>query len=1104
MNKSDYRLEADGRFVIRDYNNQKPFSNFLPGIAGLHGIPMWAFYVNRGQGIASFGTRNKDGAILEFFPANKAYQMTPSMGFRTFIKYRVLDSSKAAVLFHEPFFPRASADGGQNQVLEVSSHEFSVSDFDPSSGLRSSAVYFTLPEEPLAALVREFTLTNESRKTLEIDLLDGLPSVTPYGMNEFLVKHMSRTIEAWMTTENFEKKAPFFRLRVDATDRPEVEVIREGNFYFSLLEAKGSAIELLEPVVDPAKVFGERLDFSSPVVFRGHAFRESLAGQVTENKTPCAFSAASFALSPGASVKIRSYFGQARDLETLGHLVARAKKAGFGEAKRRQNDEMIRRIKSGIFTVTASSAYDLYCGQTYLDNMLRGGMPVCLWEGRKPLVYYVYSRKHGDLERDYNQFLVEPAYFAQGNGNYRDVNQNRRSDVWFWPFVGDTNIRTFLNLIQLDGFNPLVVRGDDFCLTRRPQEALKTIQNFCGLKNADAVFQYLKKPFKLGDLLAYLEGHSYLTAAVFSDFLKAMLPFLSAQARADHGEGFWVDHWMYGLDLIEGYLSLYPENAARLLWGDKDYMFYDSDHTVRARSEKYSLNTSGQVRQFKSVVRDEEKSLLIGSRAQQASWVRTRYGKGEIYHTTLWVKLLCLFANKLSSLDAQGTGIEMEADKPSWYDALNGLPGLLGSSLPETFELKRLAVFLIQRMDELALPAKSTVAAPEELYDFILGLDRLLEKNFRQKTRGKDFEFWDHATSLRENYRARTRLGVSGRQKNITFTKIRLFLEHGREKIQVGIEKSFDPKSGLYPTYFENEVTKFKTVKTKEKTRVVPRSFSQKPLPFFLEGPVHALKVEKDAEKRRALVRAVRESALYDKKLGMYRVNTGLEGASLEVGRARVFKRGWLENESVWLHMEYKWLLEMLKSGMTEEFFSDFKKALVPFQPAERYGRSVLENSSFIVSSAFSDTSLHGAGFVARLSGSTAEFLNIWLLMNVGKRPFSFNQGKKLELRFEPCLPSFLFLNQAVSRVYFAPDGKETQAHVPKNALAFLFLGKTLVVYHNPKRMDTFGKNRVWPKKIKLSDKKAKLAEFEGGIIPDPWARRVRDEKISRIDIELG
>ncbi|MDD5595885.1 MAG: hypothetical protein PHY94_06560, partial [Candidatus Omnitrophica bacterium] len=74
--KPKYYLNSQGEFVIENYNFAKPLANFFPGIAGKYGIPMWVFYVNRGQAISSFGTRDKDHSILEFFPANKSWQFT--------------------------------------------------------------------------------------------------------------------------------------------------------------------------------------------------------------------------------------------------------------------------------------------------------------------------------------------------------------------------------------------------------------------------------------------------------------------------------------------------------------------------------------------------------------------------------------------------------------------------------------------------------------------------------------------------------------------------------------------------------------------------------------------------------------------------------------------------------------------------------------------------------------------------------------------------------------------------------------------------------------------------------------------------------------------
>ena len=176
----------------------------------------------------------------------------------------------------------------------------------------------------------------------------------------------------------------------------------------------------------------------------------------------------------------------------------------------------------------------------------------------------------------------------------------------------------------------------------------------------------------------------------------------------------------------------------------------------------------------------------------------------------------------------------------------------------------------------------------------------------------------------------------------------------------------------------------------------------------------------------------------------------------------------------------------------------------MPFQSAERYGRSILENSSFIVSSVFPDASLRGTGFVARLSGSTAEFLNMWLLMNVGKRPFFLGPDGKISLRFEPHLPEFLFTQKEIVRVFVEKDGSERAVKVPKDSVAFMFLGKTLVTYHNPRRLDTFGKLRASVKKIALHEPRGRVTEFKGDTVPSPFSLRVRDEFIPKIDIELG
>jgi hypothetical protein len=1091
ISKSDYELKSDGRFVIHHYNQKRPFSNFLPGIAGLDGTPLWVFYVNRGQGIASFGTKNKDNAILEFFPANKAYQNTTTLGFRTFLKI----TRHGKTHFYEPF--RENVEPGAHSVdqsMEISSDRLVIRDIHKSLGLEVTVTYFTVPGEPLAALAREVEFKNISHETLELEVLDGLPLINPYGMNEFFIKSMSRTIEAWMVVENLEKQAPFFKLKVDAADSSEVKMVQAGNFCFYLDDSK-----LLDVIVDPQAIFGSVLDFSSPKVFRQNDSFKFPKNQISENKTPCAFGFLKCKIAPAKAKTLRSFFGHASSAQDLRRYVSRASGRNYLSEKSAQNQNLIDSIKDRMWTVTSLPAYDFYCGQTYLDNVMRGGMPVRIGSKDRGLWLYVYSRKHGDLERDYNRFLVEPSYLAQGDGNYRDVNQNRRSDTWFEPGVGDANIRTFLNFIQLDGFNPLVIKPSIFHLKRSPKTA-KVLKKYLGGKNASEAEAFLSRPFGLGEFFRFLNEKQSLKFSRFEQLAAELSDCLVQEEKAEHGEGFWVDHWTYNLDLIESYLSIFPENRKKILLDMREYTFYDDDHRVVPRAEKYFLKEKGAIRQYRAVIADKEKAGLLMSRDKNPCAVRTRGGRGEIYTTNLFVKLLCLFTNKLSSLDPQGVGIEMEADKPSWYDALNGLPGILGSSLPETFELKRLAIFMVGAIDDLGLDLKSTESLPAELYEFVATMAAALEKTLSSKN-SKPFEFWETAASAREEFRRRTFFGLSGKEKKMTLGQIKIYLEHAREKIEMGLEKAFDKDKKIFPTYFENTPERFQKTK---KGQIVLSSFSQKALPLFLEGPVHALKVERDPLKKRELFRAVRASGLYDSALSMYKVNDSLRGVSLEIGRACVFAPGWLENESIWLHMEYKWLLEVLKAGMTDEFFEDFKKTLVCFQDSARYGRSILENSSFIVSSAFGDPQLHGGGFVARLSGSTAEFLSMWLLMNVGKRPFSLGPDGKLCLRFEPNLPGFLFTRQEVQRTWISKSGEPIKIKVPKDSLAFVFLGKTIVRYHNPNRLSTFGKNRVLVRKITLISPRGERMEFKGDVVPSPWAQRVRDGLVPKIDIELG
>jgi hypothetical protein len=1080
---SQYQLNPDGSFVINDYNHSKPFSNFFPGVAGIWGIPMWVFYVNRGQGFASFGIESKDRAIVEFQPANKAYRLTTTQGFRTFLKVGSGKNQK----FYEPFQNNAASPFKTTQQMTVTSHDLTIEEVNRTLGLKITVNYFTLPEEPYAGLVRRVKIENLSSKTLSIQMIDGLPALIPYGMKDWLCKNMSRTVEAWVKVTNVGKKAPYYQLNVEVADTPQVTHISEGNFYFAF-DAAG---KLLDPIVDPVGVFGHATDFLIPEEFLKKDKFSVPQEQFTSNRTPSALSHAQFSLKGRGSKEFISIVGFAHEIGELNRVVKQAVKRSFIDDKARRNKELIEEIKQMCFTASSSTAFNHYCGQTFLDNVLRGGLPVSLKTAGGAVAFNVYSRKHGDLERDYNFFMLAPTYLSQGNGNFRDVNQNRRNDVWFNADVKDTAIVNFFSLSQADGYNPLIVRGMMFS-THDSKTAGELVERNIEGAQSEKIKELLINGFMPGELLRAISKHELKLKCSPIDFLTNVLGHCQKQELSDHGEGFWSDHWTYNIDLLESYLAVYPEQLREVLIDKKAFSFFFNNHYVLPRDQRYMLTKYG-VRQYHSVVEKEGETQA----KKKGFKLRVKNGQGEVYHTTLMAKMLCLIANKAATLDPSGIGIEMEGDKPNWYDALNGLPGLLGSSISETFELKRYAQFLLTALADLKLNGQDTVMVFEELEQLIRELTRALAD-------ADPLNYWKKSNDAKEAYRKSIRLGISGEEKGIAIEDIKKFLNLIVAKTNQGVEKARNGND-LFATYFYHEVLDHETLPQRHHDGpfVRPLSFKRHDLPYFLEGFVHALK-STTREQAQTLYQSIKKSKLYDKKLGMYKVNTDLSSESEEIGRTRIFPSGWLENESIWLHMEYKYLLEILRNGLSQEFYTEIKSALVPFLDPNVYGRSILENSSFIASSAHKDARLHGQGFVARLSGSTAEFLHMWLIMNMGKRPFRLHQGK-LALHLEPVLPADFFIKTPSAFEYMTAHKKSVTLTLPAHTYAFNMIGKMLVVYHNPRRLNTFGPNRAIAQKFELHYAgRSRPVAVTGSMLDDVYARDVRDHKVERIDVHLG
>mmetsp|Transcript_30834 Transcript_30834/g.58526 ORF Transcript_30834/g.58526 Transcript_30834/m.58526 type:complete len:1516 (+) Transcript_30834:418-4965(+) len=1174
--KAEGLFDEMGRYVFEDYDALPTFSNFLPGVAGIYGKPVWSFYVNRGQGISSFGVKSKDFPIMEFHTANNAYQDTPLLGFRTFYQGHRggvgWGKSDGESFLVEPFDPARTRfaqlyssrntqsssssslkknrkDGGKMKIppslvpgaeeaanyptrsMFIGSNEMQIREVDSVHKIETNVSYYTLPEEDFGAFVRRTTIANiddKSDRPLHLSILDGLARIQPVGGKlNYQLKTIGRTLEGWMGVDEADHGTmPFFRMSTEPADSAAVVVEEAGHFCLSYIESDEK--EFLPIVYDTSKVFGRDSSLTRPLGLFDTTIEDIVAGeQYGSAKTSSAFAAArDVIIHPGQSITITTFYGRANSITDVPVIARRIVQGGFARYKLSRARELVKQITEDVETKTGNKLFDGMVQQMYLDNSLRGGVPVLLGEiddisqslsvdeDSRIKVYHLFSRIHGDLERDYNDFVIEPTFFSEGPGNFRDIAQNRRNDVIINPRIGSFNAKLFLTFIQMDGYNPLSVEAVVFTIDDK---------NECDRLAADAVGYadghradrealagvLCSGSWRPGQLAEMLEKQNIFLMRTLPELIDNVAASAKTSPMAVSKDGYWADHWTYYMDLIESYLQIYPDREEKFLY-DELLPYFFSSRVVRPRAKKYVLSRSynGQwhhVRQLHPTFEDSSRLEQMRHYVNDSSgWYKTEahyhHNKGgTIVKSAPIAKLFLLATVKFATRDAYGMGIEYEGGKPGWNDAMNGLVGMLGSGMPESYELKVLLNYLKKAAGKYR---RRVIVVPEELAALIGKITDALDelgdgeyippiqtKTTINKVPSDLFQYWDTVATAREEYRS-DMISLSGRVIEYSSSDVIEIIDRWICQVDLGIARAHtigshgfeggDELLGITPTYFSFNVTKWE--RTGEMSQlghplVNAMEMTVGKFPLFLEGVVRMMKTL-DKEHATSIYNAVKKSGLRDEKLGMYTLSSSLVGQSYDMGRMMAFSPGWLENQSVWTHMSYKYYLELLRKGMYDDFFTEMESGMLPFIHEKNYGRSLLECSSFIASSAFVDPTMRGQGFLPRLSGTTAEFLSMWVLMMVGPSPYFINdETGVLEMQLVPALPFWLFRHDPT-----AVDNKQ-------HSIRFKLFSSIDVVYFLSQPRNLFG---VAPEKYEIGLRDGSKIVVEGPTIPHHLAMNIR------------
>ena len=154
--------------------------------------------------------------------------------------------------------------------------------------------------------------------------------------------------------------------------------------------------QLVDTIYDPMAIYGALTDLTYPEMFIEKTPFKTNMKQRFENYLPCAFGFFKKKISVGKTLTYNSIIGTTKTEAALNKLVPSITNDDYIARKQLQNGRVVDEVTQYNFTCSRYPEFDFYCRQNFLDNVLRGGIPITYESstGERNTVP-LYSRKHG-------------------------------------------------------------------------------------------------------------------------------------------------------------------------------------------------------------------------------------------------------------------------------------------------------------------------------------------------------------------------------------------------------------------------------------------------------------------------------------------------------------------------------------------------------------------------------------------------------------------------------------------------------------------------------------------------------------------------------------
>jgi hypothetical protein len=689
-------------FKISKVQTMRPF--FMSIVSNAN---HWLFVSSNG-GISA-GRKNAEFALFPYYTDDKITDTAEITGSKTI--FRVQKNGQKIVW--EPFSIRSEGNFAitRNLYQNQYSNKIIFEEINQDLGLGFQYEWNTSERY---GFVKQSRLVNLSAETIEVDLIDGLQNLMPYGVPSDLQTKTSNLVDAYKRNELVaETGLGMFALSAIIVDKAEPSEALKTNIAWSLGWSNPSYLLSTSQLQNFRK--GEIITQETDIKGEKGAYFVSSNCKLEANAQKHWLTIANVNQTHAAVIALNEKIKNDKDLiiKVLEDVNAGTERLialnASADALQYTADELkdTRHFSNVLFNIMRGGIFDdnYQIEKSDFSHYLKKANPQVFAKVQIELnklgeIFPVFdlknitqksdnqdfmrlateylplkfSRRHGDPSRPWNQFSINTTSEIDGSkildyqGNWRDIFQNWEALAHSYPEFIEGMIYKFLNASTFDGYNPYRVTKDGF--------DWETIE-------PDNPWSYI---------------------------------------------GYWGDHQII-------YLLKFLEFAEQQQIGFITQLMSKNDFVY--------ANVPYQIKSYQDIVKNPKDTILFAhhNEKQIHERVKTMGADGalltnqneEIHRVNFLEKILATLLSKLSNFIPEG-GIWMNTQRPEWNDANNALVGN-GVSMVTLYYLRRFLKFF---QNVLKNSEAQNLEISAELKDLFTQISAIFTKHLTALSKGID------------------------------------------------------------------------------------------------------------------------------------------------------------------------------------------------------------------------------------------------------------------------------------------------------------------------------------------------------------------------------